>query len=177
MSLALLLTRPCAAAASPATRQDWGQYNAGYRGDPDSRTPAVDALAAEGLVLERLCVVAAADRLLLTAAACRRRCCYLPLSVCVSARWTLTLSLSLGCFAHGSYVHKWCAPTRSALMTGRNPMHTGLDPLNFTSTIEKRGGDSSLSADYIFIPRLLQSAGYESHMLGKVRPHATPHSV
>jgi arylsulfatase A-like enzyme len=62
-------------------------------------------------------------------------------------------------------------------MTGRNPMHTGLDPLNFTSTIEKRGGDSSLSADYIFIPRLLQSAGYESHMLGKVRPHATPHSV
>ena len=61
MSLALLLTRPCAAAASPATRQDWGQYNAGYRGDPDSRTPAVDALAAEGLVLERLCVVAAAD--------------------------------------------------------------------------------------------------------------------
>lgn len=40
-------------------RQDWGQYNAGYRGDPDSRTPAVDSLAAEGLVLERLCVVAA----------------------------------------------------------------------------------------------------------------------
>lgn len=67
-----------------------------------------------------------------------------------------------------SYVHKWCAPTRSALMTGRNPMHTGLDPLNWTSTINKRGGDSALSADYIFIPRLLQSAGYESHMLGKV---------
>ena len=48
-------------------------------------------------------------------------------------------------------------------------VHTGLDPLNFTSTINARGGDSSLSADYIFIPRLLQSAGYQSHMLGKAR--------
>ena len=47
-------------------------------------------------------------------------------------------------------------------------VHTGLDPLNFTSTINAHGGDSSLSADYIFIPRLLQSAGYQSHMLGKV---------
>ena len=35
---------------------DWGQFNAGYRGDTDSRTPAVDKLAAEGLVLERFYV-------------------------------------------------------------------------------------------------------------------------
>ena len=109
---------------------DWGQYNAGYRGDADSRTPAIDALAAEGLVLERF------------------------------------------------YVHKWCAPTRSSLMTGRNPMHTGLDPLNFTATMMRgegcdppaghlRGCDSAVSADYVFLPRLLASAGYSSHMLGK----------
>ena len=82
------------------------------------------------------------------------------------------------------YVHKWCAPTRSSLMTGRNPMHTGLDPMNWTSTIMRgegcdppqslRGCDSSLSADYVFLPRLLRSAGYESAMLGKVRDGHTP---
>ena len=108
---------------------DWGQYNAGYRGDPQSKTPGIDTLAAEGLVLERF------------------------------------------------YVHKWCAPTRSALMTGRNPMHTGLDPLNWSTTIMRGEGcdppdnlagcDSSLSAEYVFLPRLLQAASYSSHMLGK----------
>ena len=64
-------------------------------------------------------------------------------------------------------------------MTGRNPMHTGLDPMNWTSTIMRgegcdppqslRGCDSSVSAEYVFMPRLLRSAGYESAMLGKVR--------
>lgn len=113
-------------------QDDWGQYNAGYRGDTDARTPSIDELAAEGLVLERF------------------------------------------------YVHKWCAPTRSSLMTGRNPMHTGLDPMNWTLTSmrgegcdpprELAGCDSSLSPDYVFLPRLLRSAGYESGMLGKVRP-------
>lgn len=126
--------------------------------------------------------------------------------------------------AQCSYVHKWCAPTRSSLMvcsneiklqcfeqlthlrvtlqTGRNPMHTGLDPLNWTgisiytsipliychiyldmlnwtATILRGEGceppeslagcDSSPNADYVFLPRLLATAGYESHMLGKVR--------
>jgi hypothetical protein len=33
-----------------------GQYNAGYRGDTDARTPHIDALAAQGLVLERFYV-------------------------------------------------------------------------------------------------------------------------
>ena len=76
-----------------------------------------------------------------------------------------------GCF------RQWCAPTRSALMTGRNPMHTGLDPLNWTTTIMRGEGcdppdnlagcDSSLSAEYVFLPRLLQAASYSSHMLGK----------
>ena len=64
-------------------------------------------------------------------------------------------------------------------MTGRNPMHTGLDPMNWTATSmrgegcdpprELAGCDSSLSPDYVFLPRLLRSAGYESGMLGKVR--------
>ena len=133
-----LLLPAGAAAAAPGSKphicfilvDDWGQYNAGYRGDTQSRTPAIDSLAAEGLVLERF------------------------------------------------YVHKWCAPTRSSLMTGRNPMHTGLDPLNFSSTVMKgegcdpaagnlRGCDQSVHEDYVFLPRLLSSAGYEGHMLGK----------
>ena len=46
-------------------------------------------------------------------------------------------------------------------MAGRNPMHTGLDPLNWTATVLRgagcdppaslRGCDSSLSADYVCI--------------------------
>jgi len=62
-------------------------------------------------------------------------------------------------------------------MTGRNPMHTGLDPLNWSTTIMRGEGcdppdnlagcDSSLSAEYVFLPRLLQAASYSSHMLGK----------
>ena len=99
---------------------DWGQYNAGYRGDPASKTKAIDALAAEGLVLDRF------------------------------------------------YVHKWCAPSRSSLMSGRNPIHTGQDPMNWTATILRPGmGDSAVHKDYVFLPKLLQSAGYESHQLGK----------
>lgn len=59
--LLLAAAAGAAAAAKPKPHicfilaDDWGQYNAGYRGDSDSRTPAVDALAAEGLVLERFC--------------------------------------------------------------------------------------------------------------------------
>ena len=135
---ALFLLLPAGAAAAAPEKphicfilvDDWGQYNAGYRGDTQSRTPAIDLLAAEGIVLERF------------------------------------------------YVHKWCAPTRSSLMTGRNPMHTGLDPLNFSATVMKgegcdpaagnlRGCDQSVHEDYVFLPRLLSSAGYEGHMLGK----------
>ena len=69
-------------------------------------------------------------------------------------------------------------------MTGRNPMHTGLDPMNWTTTIMRGEGcdppralagcDSSLSSEYVFLPRLLRSAGYESAMLGKVRCLAMP---
>ena len=102
---------------------DWGQYNAGYRNGGVSRTPAIDALAAESLELSRF------------------------------------------------YVHKWCAPSRSALMTGRNPMHTGLDPLNWTATILRPNqGTGAVSEDYVFLPRVLQQARpkpYYSAMLGK----------
>jgi hypothetical protein len=61
-------------------------------------------------------------------------------------------------------------------------MHTGLDPLNWTATIMRgqgcapphnlHGCDSAPSADYVFLPRLLKSAGYQNHMRGKVLGHA-----
>ena len=48
-------------------------------------------------------------------------------------------------------------------MTGRNPMHTGLDPMNWTSTILRpslRDADQAVHKDYRFLPRMLATAGY-----------------
>jgi hypothetical protein len=43
---------PLASAAAPPhicfiLADDWGQYNAGYRGDPAAKTPSIDELAGE----------------------------------------------------------------------------------------------------------------------------------
>jgi len=52
------------------------------------------------------------------------------------------------------YSFRWCAPSRSALMTGRLPYHV-LEKTNYVT----RG--------MTFLPRKLQSVGYTTHQLGK----------
>eukprot|EP01079_Euglenida_sp_SAG-EU17-18_P003138 gene3138-3673_t len=95
LAAAVWVGRAAAGVAKPhicfILADDWGQYNAGFRGDRAALTPSVDALAAEG----------------------------------------------------------------------RNPMHLGLDPLNWTATVMRPGmGASAVHPNYTFLPRLLQSSGY-----------------
>ena len=62
------------------------------------------------------------------------------------------------------YSHKWCAPTRAALMTGRLPFHTGIEHGDI-------GGYAApeqylaLHRNYSFLPRTLKDAGYHTHMV------------
>lgn len=65
-----------------------------------------------------------------------------------------------------SYVHKWCAPTRASLMTGRLPYKTGVEHGSL-GTYAAPEQYLALSQDWTFLPRTLSDAGYATHMLGK----------
>ena len=57
------------------------------------------------------------------------------------------------------YAFPICSPTRTALMTGRSPIRSGiLSPL---------GGDRSVPAEEHFIPESFRKAGYQTFMVGK----------
>lgn len=57
------------------------------------------------------------------------------------------------------YVEPTCAPTRSALMTGREPFKNGV-----THTIHEQ---ERMTLDVVTLPELLSQAGYESAIFGK----------
>ena len=61
-----------------------------------------------------------------------------------------------------SYVQPICTPTRSALMTGRYPIHTGRQH-GVLWPEEPRG----LFANLTLLPQHLQQRGYDTHMVGK----------
>ena len=58
-----------------------------------------------------------------------------------------------------SFSHKWCAPTRAALMSGRLPFKTGLEhgSLGAYSAPEYA---LALSANFTLLPETLKKAGY-----------------
>ena len=85
---------------------DLGWANVGYHNPEHVHTPTTDALAEEGIVLDR------------------------------------------------HYTFRWCAPTRSALMTGRLPYHV----LQSTDHVDR--GFSMVAAK-------LRQVGYRSHQVGK----------
>ncbi|XP_022100296.1 arylsulfatase I-like [Acanthaster planci] len=60
------------------------------------------------------------------------------------------------------YVLPICTPTRSALMTGKYPIHTGM-----WSSVILGPQPWGLSLDETILPQLLKQRGYRTHMVGK----------
>ena len=67
-----------------------------------------------------------------------------------------------GVILEQSYVQPICTPTRSALMTGRYPIHTGRQH-GVLWPQEPRG----LFTNLTLMPEYLKRLGYQTHMVGK----------
>ena len=67
-----------------------------------------------------------------------------------------------GVILEQSYVQPICTPTRSALMTGRYPIHTGRQ--NGVLWPEEPAG---LFTNLTLLPEYLRELGYDTHMVGK----------
>jgi len=67
------------------------------------------------------------------------------------------------------YVFKYCSPTRSAILSGRNPIHVNV--LNLAPTFfnpnDVVSGYSAIPKNMTVIAEKLKSAGYATHMVGK----------
>jgi len=67
-----------------------------------------------------------------------------------------------GIILNNYYVHYVCTPTRSAIMTGRYPIHTGLQ-----QGVPLAGQPFGLGLDNKLLPQYLKEIGYTNHMIGK----------
>ena len=67
------------------------------------------------------------------------------------------------------YVHKFCSPTRSALQTGRAPIHVNVlnSPLNQHNPRDPIGGFMGAPRNMTGIAEKLKAAGYATHFSGK----------
>ena len=78
------------------------------------------------------------------------------------------------------YGHKFCGPSRAAIQTGRNPIHvsvldSGLDVYNAN---DGTGGvGMGIPRNMTGIATKLKTAGYRTHMVGKVRRLRPSHRI
>lgn len=106
---------------------DWGHANVGFhasaldRASNETRTPSLDALAAEGILLER------------------------------------------------HYTFRFCSPTRSALHTGRNPIHVNVfnTDLAAHNRNDPVSGFAGVPVNMTTFPELLRDVGYATQAAGK----------
>ena len=75
---------------------------------------------------------------------------------------TLDRLASEGVKLESYYVQPLCSPTRSTIMTGRYPHHTGIGP-----DVIEVDHPYGVPAREVFLPELLRRAGYACHAVGK----------
>jgi arylsulfatase I/J len=67
------------------------------------------------------------------------------------------------------YAYKFCSPSRSAIQSGRSPIHVNvqnLDPFN-VNPLDPDSGFSGVARNMTCLGALMKSAGYSTHMFGK----------
>lgn len=67
------------------------------------------------------------------------------------------------------YVFKYCSPTRSALQTGRNPIHVNVlnSPIMQHNPEDTEAGFQGAARSFTGIAEKLRSVGYSTHQVGK----------
>jgi arylsulfatase B len=67
------------------------------------------------------------------------------------------------------YAHRYCSPTRSALQTGRNPIHVNVlnSNLGEFNLADPVGGYEGIARNFTGIASLLKTAGYKTAAVGK----------
>ena len=131
-----------------ASADDYGYANVGFAhgpnpGNPEVRTPTMDGLVKEGVILDRHC-------------AQPRR------SLPPTPRPVPTNPSERGRTVRAADVYKYCSPTRSALMSGRIPAHVNQNNLN--NDIEAPSG---VDLRFTMLPQKLKLAGYTTSFVGK----------
>ena len=67
------------------------------------------------------------------------------------------------------YVFKYCSPTRSALQTGRNPVHVNVlnSPIAQSNRADPQAGFQGVARDFTGVAEKLAGVGYSTHQVGK----------
>ena len=67
------------------------------------------------------------------------------------------------------YVFKYCSPTRSALQTGRNPIHVNVvnSPIQQHNPKDPQAGFQGAARDFTGLAEKLRSEGYWTNQVGK----------